>query len=384
MADDVRREWFEKDYYQALGVAKNASAADIKKAYRRLAQQFHPDANPGNAEAESRFKEVSAAYDVLGDEDKRARYDEVREMGTSGFGGFGPGGFGDRASAGGWPGGGTQYVNAGDIGDLFGGLFGGASRARGGRDPRPQRGADLETTVKVTFEQAMSGITVPVKITGPTPCRTCHGSGAAAGTTPVMCPECGGLGEVAVNQGVFSMAQPCRRCNATGRIVETPCATCRGAGAERRTRTLQVKVPAGVKDGARIRLSGRGESGPTGGRPGDLYVRVEVAPHRMFGRRGDHLTLTLPVTLPEAALGAQVQVPTLGDPVTLKIPAGSPGGKTFRVKGRGSPKAKGGHGDLLVTLAVDVPGKVTKEEKRLLQELQEVRKESPRRPLGVS
>jgi molecular chaperone DnaJ len=385
VADEVRREWFEKDYYQVLGVPKNASAAEIKKAYRKLAQQFHPDANPGNAEAEDRFKEISAAYDVVGDADTRKRYDEVREMGASGFGpGF---------TGGGWPGAGgpgqagTRYVNVediGDLGDLFGGLFGSAGRAGGrrARSARP-RGADLETEVRVSFDDAMHGTTVPVRITGPAVCHTCHGSGAAPGTSPVTCPECGGSGEVAVNQGFFSMAQTCPRCHGNGRIVETPCPTCHGTGSERRTRRFQVKVPAGVKDGARIKLAGRGEPGPAGGEPGDLLVRVNVAADTVFGRRGDDLTVELPLSYPEAALGANVQVPTLNGPVTLKVPAGTPGGKTFRVKGKGAPR-KNGHGDLLVTVNVDVPGKLSREQKALLQQLQETQKESPRSKLGVA
>jgi molecular chaperone DnaJ len=390
VADEVRREWFEKDYYGVLGVPKNASATQIKKAYRKLAQQFHPDANPGNADAEDRFKEVSAAYDVVGDEDKRKAYDEVREMGASGFGGFGPGGFGGQGGpAGGatWAGaggsGGASYVNAEDLGDLFGGLFGGGGR-RSRAASSPQRGADLETDVRISFDEAMAGTTVPVKITGPAVCETCHGQGAAPGTSPVTCPECGGSGEIAVNQGFFSMAQPCRRCRATGRIIETPCPTCKGAGAVRRTRTFQVKVPAGVKDSARIKIAGRGEPGPAGGRPGDLFVRVGIASHDVFGRKGDNLTITLPVSFPEAALGANVQVPTLNGPVTLKVPSGTPSGKTFRIKGRGAPKARGGTGDLLVTTSVEVPGKLSKSQKELLRQLQETQEESPRKSLGVS
>src|SRR4249919_725816 len=327
MADEVRREWFEKDYYQVLGVPKNATASEIKKAYRKLAQQFHPDANPGNTDAEDRFKEISAAYDVLGDEERRASYDKVREMGASGFG---PGFAGGGAPGGaGWPpGAGYQQVDF-DLGDLLGGMFGGAGR-RGARQARPQRGADLETDVRVGFAQAMEGTTVPVRITGPASCRTCRGSGAAPGTSPVTCPQCGGSGEVAVNQGLFSMAQSCPRCRGNGRIVETPCPTCKGSGAVRRTRTLKVRIPTGVRDGARIKLAGRGEPGPAGGQPGDLFVRVNVAADHTFGRRGDDLTIELPISYPEAALGAHVQVPTLNGPVTLKVPAGTPTGKTFR------------------------------------------------------
>ena len=389
VADEVRREWFEKDYYGVLGVAKNASAAEIKKAYRKLARQFHPDANQGNADAEARFKEVSAAYDVLGDEEKRKSYDQVREMGASGFGGFGPGGFrGQPGGDTGWPGGaggsGATYVNAEDLGDLFGGLFGGAGRPRSRASSRPQRGTDLETDVRVSFDDALGGTTVPVRISGPAVCETCHGSGAAQGTSPVTCPECGGRGEIAVNQGFFSMAQPCRRCRATGRIIETPCPTCKGGGSVRRPRTFQVKIPAGVKNGARIKLAGRGEPGPAGGKAGDLYVRVSVAQHDLFGRKGDNLTLSLPVTFPEVALGANVQVPTLNGPVTLKVPAGTPNGKTFRIKGRGAPRAKGGNGDLLVTTQVEVPGRLSKEQKDLLRRLQEHQKDSPRKPLGVA
>src|SRR4029077_11832136 len=213
--------------------------------------------------------------------------------------------------------------------------------------------------------------------TGPATCHTCHGSGAAPGTSPVICPECRGTGEVAVNQGFFSMAQTCPRCHGNGRIVETPCPTCKGSGAVRRTRTLKVKIPAGVRDGARIKVAGRGEPGPASGQPGDLFVRLSCAADQTVGRRGDDLTIELPVSYPEAALGGHVQVPTLNGAVTLKVPAGTPTGKTFRIKGKGAPK-KGGHGDLLATVRVDVPGKLSREEKRLLKELQEMQKESPR------
>jgi len=385
VADEVRREWFEKDYYQVLGVPKNATAAEIKKAYRKLAQQHHPDANPGNTDAEERFKEISGAYDVLGDQEKRASYDRVRDMGAAGYGGFGgPGG----AGAGGWPGGfggpgGVRYETVDfDLGDLLGAFGGGGRRGRQ-RAQRPQRGADLETEIRVSFDDAMAGTTVPVRITGPAVCRTCHGSGAAPGTSPTVCATCGGTGAVDVNQGFFSMERPCPDCRGTGRIIDHPCPECRGSGSERRTRKFQVKVPAGVKDGARIRLAGRGEPGPAGGQPGDLFVLVHVAEHAVFGRKGDNLTIDLPVSFPEAALGANVQVPTLNGPVTLKVPAGTPSGKIFRVRGKGAPK-RGGHGDLLVTVNVDVPGKLSREEKDLLKQLQETRKDSPRKRLGVA
>jgi molecular chaperone DnaJ len=381
VADEVRREWFDKDYYQVLGVPKNASPAEIKKAYRKLAQQFHPDANPGNKDAEERFKEISSAYDVVGDEEKRKSYDQVREMAASGYGPGGPGGPGPT----GWPGGpgGVRYETADfDIGDLLRGFGGVGGRGRQ-RQQRPQRGADLETEVEISFDEAMTGTTVPVRISGPAVCHTCSGSGAQPGTTPITCPTCGGAGSVSVNQGFFSMERPCPECRGSGRIIEHPCPTCHGTGAERRTRKFQVKIPAGVKDGARIKLAGRGEPGPAGGQPGDLYVRVRVGQHAVFGRTGDNLTVELPVSYPEAALGANVEVPTLNGPVTLKVPAGTPSGKTFRVRGKGAPK-NGGHGDMLVTVNVDVPDKLSREEKQLLKQLQEAQKDSPRKRLGVA
>jgi molecular chaperone DnaJ len=378
--EEIRREWFDKDYYAVLGVAKNASQAEIKKAYRKLAQQHHPDANAGDPRAEERFKEISAAYDVIGDEDKRKAYDRAREMGAAGFGGGFPNGGQGGGGFGGYPGG--VRFDAADVNleDLLGGMFGGGSRRRA----RPSRGADLETEVTLSFDDAMAGVTVPVTLTGPAPCTTCHGSGAAPGTQPVICPTCSGSGQVAVNQGLFSMAQTCPQCRGTGRLIETPCPTCGGVGATRRKRTIKVKVPAGVKDGARIKLAGKGESGAAGGRPGDLYVRVQVRAHERFGRKGNDLTLDVPVTFPEAALGAHVQVPTLQGQVTLKVPAGTPSGKTFRVRGKGAPKKGGGHGDLLATVVVDVPRKLSKEQKKLVEQLGEATETSPRTGLGVS
>jgi molecular chaperone DnaJ len=358
-------------------VAKNASQAEIKKAYRKLAQQYHPDANAGDKSAEERFKEISAAYDVVGDEDKRKQYDQVRDMAASGFG------------AGGFPGGGRPgagggvgfedfgFGDVGDLGDLFS-VFTGR-----GRGQRPAaHGADLETEVRVSFDDAMRGTTVPVRIQGPAPCPTCGGSGAEPGTTPLTCPQCGGLGSVSVNQGFFQMSQTCPRCRGAGRIVEHPCPTCRGSGSVRTTRSFQVRVPAGVRDGARIRLSGRGEAGPPGGSAGDLYVLVHVAPHRLFGRKGSDLTLALPITFAEAALGANVDVPTLNGAVRLKIPSGTQSGRTFRIRGKGAPK-KGGQGDLLVTVNVEVPQRLSHDEKHLLKQLKEAERESPRKGLGV-
>ncbi len=378
MNGDARREWFEKDYYHVLGVAKNASHAEIKKAYRKLAQKHHPDANAGNKDAEERFKEISAAYDVVGNEEKRKQYDQVREMASSGAG---AGGF----PGGGFPGGGgVRFEDMGgvggfgDIGDIFSVFTGGRGRGRA----QPVRGADLETEVRMSFEDSMSGTTVPVRIAGPAPCPTCHGSGAEPGPSPTTCPQCGGAGAVSVNQGLFQMSQTCPRCRGTGRVVERACTACRGSGSVRTTRNLTVKIPAGVKDGGRIRLAGRGEPGPAGAPAGDLYVVVHVAPHRLFGRKGNDLTLELPVTFPEAALGANVQVPTLNGSVTLKIPGGTQSGRTFRVRGLGAPK-KGGRGDLLVTVRVDVPSRLSREEKALLNQLQDSQKKSPRASMGV-
>jgi molecular chaperone DnaJ len=392
---DIRQEWFDKDYYQVLGVPKNATEAEIKKAYRKLAQKHHPDANRSDPAAEERFKEISAAYDVLGDPEKRTNYDQVREMVASGFG---RGGFGGPRGGAGGPGGytyttgpGGQRVrvegfpegfDVGDLGDLFGGLFGGAGGGRRGRRREPARGADLQTEVTLSFDEAMQGTTVPIQIKGPAPCPVCGGSGAEPGTSPTVCPECGGTGAVAVNQGMFSVSRTCPRCSGSGRLIEHPCHGCHGSGTVRRTRRFSVKIPAGVRDGQRIKVGGRGEGGEPGATAGDLYVVVHVRPHPVFGRKGSDLTVDLPVTYPELALGAQVEVPTLNGPVTLKVPAGTASGKTFRVRGKGAPKPRGGQGDLLVTVNVDVPKRLTREQKELLERLGEAQA-SPRTDLGA-
>jgi molecular chaperone DnaJ len=370
----VSREWLEKDYYAVLGVARNASQADIRKAYRKLAQRYHPDSAENDPAAEERFKEVAAAYDVLGDEAKRKEYDRVRDMAASGFR-FGPGG----GPAG--PGG-IRFEDlgfgVGGLGDLFD-LFGEGR----GAGPRAHRGADLVAEVEVSFEQAMAGTTVPLRVTGSQPCQTCHGSGARPGTSPITCPQCAGTGSVAVDQGFFSLSRPCPRCGGRGQIIEDPCPTCGGSGSTTTTRTLRVKIPPAVEDGARIRLAGRGEAGPPGAAPGDLYVAVRVRPHRFFERRGADLVLTVPVTYPEAALGSNVKVPTLNGAVTLKVPAGTRNGRTFRIRGKGAPKRRGGHGDLLVTVEVEVPSKLSKEERDLLKRLREAGGPSPRAHLGT-
>lgn len=360
------RGYVEKDYYAALGVPKDAAAAEIKKAYRVLARKHHPDANKGDPGSEEKFKTVSEAYDVLSDKDKRAEYDEARALFASGAfrpgGGGGGRGFGGgtlrmddlfgQASRSAAAGGGA---GPGGLGDLFGGIFGGAGRA-GARGPR--RGADVESQVTLDFADAVRGVTVPLRMATPHVCTTCGGSGARPGTAPRVCPVCGGSGSVTRNQGGFGFAEPCRECRGQGQIVDDPCPTCRGSGETTSERTLTVRIPAGVADGQRIRLKGRGMPGERGGPGGDLFVVVHVSAHPLFGRRGEHLTLTLPVTFPEAALGAEVAVPTLDGAVTLRVPAGTASGRTFRVRGRGVPLAKGG-GDLLVTVEVAVPQKLS-------------------------
>src|SRR5438270_1245233 len=365
MAAQPQREWFEKDYYKVLGVPEEATDKDIRRAYRKLAKEHHPDSNPGH---EDRFKEISAAYDVLSDAEKRTAYDEVRRLGPM-AGGFGPGPGGPGAGAG--PGGFTfdtdDLGDMGGLGDLFGNLFGGGGGRQRGQRVGPRRGDDLETELHLSFLDAVNGVTTTVNLTSEMACHTCRGSGAAPGTTPVVCPQCGGRGAVEDNQGPFSFSRACPRCSGRGTIVESPCPTCRGTGVERRPRQVKVRIPAGVDDGQRIRLKGRGGAGRNGGPPGDLYVVVHVAPHELFNRKGRDLLLTVPVTFPEAALGAEIKVPTLdGGPVTLRIPAGTRSGRTFRVKGRGVPVSKGA-GDLLVTTEVAVPAKLTAEQREAVE-----------------
>lgn len=380
----AQREWFEKDYYKVLGVDEKATAKDIKSAYRKLSRQFHPDANSGDSAAEERFKEVSAAYDVVGDEAKRKEYDEVRRLGPMGGAGFGqPGGGGFSFTTDGM----------GDLGDLLGGLFNRGGRRRGGpggpsRGTGPQRGPDLESDLQLSFQGAAAGVETSINLTSDVACHTCAGSGAKPGTTPRMCPVCAGRGVVDDDQGFFSFSSPCRNCRGEGYLVDDPCPTCKGVGTERKARQVKVRVPAGVKDGQRIRLAGRGGPGRNGGPNGDLYVTVRVAEHPLFGRKGDDLTLTVPITFPEAALGAEVAVPTLDGPaVTIKVPAGTRSGRTFRVKGKGlAVSSRGGAartGDLLVTVEVAVPAKLSKEERRAVEALAAAGTGSPRSHLGV-
>jgi molecular chaperone DnaJ len=347
-----------KSLYESLGVSKNASQDEIKKAYRKLVREVHPDRNPGN---EERFKEVQSAYDVLSDPEKRKQYDRVGS--TNGAGPFGAGGttfdFGDF-----------------DLGDLFGGLFNrGAGAGRpGAQAQRGQRGNDVEVEVRVSFEDALRGVQTTVPVQLELACHTCHGTGAAPGTAPVTCPECNGSGVVATSQGLFALQQPCPRCRGMGSIVEKPCGTCHGSGRERRTKRYTVKIPAGVKDGTRIKLKGKGEAGYGGAAAGDLFVVTRVEPSKIYERRGDDLVVTVPVSFPTATLGGTVEAPTPEGAVSLKIPAGTEDGKLLRIKGRGAPRLKGGgNGDVLARIRIDVPKRLSKKQRELLEQLENTR-----------
>ncbi len=388
-AAQPQREWFEKDFYKALGVPQSATEAEIRRAYRKLAKQHHPDTNPGS---DDRFKEISAAYDVLADPEKRKAYDEVRRLGPmAGFGGPGAGGAG-RPGAAGAPGGFSFTTdNLGDLGDMLGGLFGrarggaspfGGAGGRGGAGGGARRGEDLEAELHLSFLDAVNGVTTTVNLTSEATCSTCHGTGAAPGTSPVVCPRCAGRGVLDDNQGLFSFSRACPECAGRGMKVEDPCPTCRGTGSEVRPRQVKVRIPAGVDEGQRIRLKGKGGSGGVNGQPGDLFIIVHVSPHPLFGRRGRDLTLTVPITFTEAVLGADITVPTLEGPVVVRIPASTKSGRTFRVKGKGVPVAKG-VGDLLVTVEVAVPTHLSAAEREAVEALAVASKESPRSHLGV-
>jgi molecular chaperone DnaJ len=355
----AQREWFERDYYEILGVPETATAKDITRAYRKLARELHPDKNPGDTAAEERFKAVSAAYDVLGDESKRAEYDEVRRLGPVGGMGGGPGGF-------------TFNVDAsGGLGDLLGQMFG----RRGGQGPGassgvgPRRGADVHAELTLDFVDAVRGLTTTLHLTSDAQCSTCHGSGARPGTTPKLCPQCGGRGVIDDNQGLFSFSTPCRRCGGGGTVIEDPCPTCRGSGVEKRAREVQARIPAGVSDGQTIRLKGRGAPGRNGGPAGDLLVDIHVTRHPRFGRSGNDLTVRVPVTFAQAALGADIAVPTLDGPdVKLRLRPGTQPGSRHRVKGRGISTSKG-TGDLIVTVDLVVPTSLTDAERAAIEQL---------------
>jgi molecular chaperone DnaJ len=352
-----------ESYYETLGVPKNATADELKKAYRKLAREYHPDRNPGNEEAERKFKEVQAAYDVLSDAEKRKQYDT-----------FG--------SSNGRPG--PTNVDFGDfdLGDIFGGLFG-SGRGQGRQQAqRGQRGSDVEVEVRISFEDALKGLQTTVPVTLELACHTCHGTGAAPGTAPKRCPNCEGSGVVATSQGLFALQQPCPVCRGNGTIVDTPCPTCHGSGRERRTKRYTVRIPAGVKDGTKIKLKGKGEAGWGGAPAGDLFVVTRVEPSKLYERRGDDLVLDVPVTFSEAALGATVEIPTPEGRVSLKVPSGSQDGKLLRVKGRGAPKLNSsGKGDLLARLRISVPSKLSKAEREALEGLDKASKSNPRERL---
>lgn len=360
----AQREWFEKDYYQVLGVSPTATPKEITKAYRKLARELHPDANPGDAAAEERFKEVAVAYDVLNDEATRTEYDEVRRLGPA---------------AGGRPGGGGGFrfnVNdmrdrAGDtsgLGDLFGQMF---RRERGGAGSGvgPRRGEDVRAELTMDFADAAFGLTTTLHLTTDAQCSVCHGSGAKPGTMPKACPTCGGRGVVDDNQGLFSFSSPCPRCHGAGTIIEDPCPACRGSGTEKRDRQVQARIPAGVNDGQTIRLKGRGAPGFNGGPPGDLFVDIRVAPDLHFGRSGLDLTVRVEIDFWQAALGDVIGVPTLRGPdVTLRVKPGTQSGSRHRVKGKGIATSKG-TGDLIVTIDVEVPRHLTKEQREAVEAL---------------
>ncbi len=345
-----------KDLYETLGVSKGASQDEIKKAYRKLARQHHPDANPGDAAAEERFKEVQTAYDVLSDPEKRKQYDRF----GAANGRPGPGGgfnFGE----------GFDFGDLGDLGDIFSGLFGGRGRQQ---QQRGRRGNDLEVEVRLSFEDSLRGVETTIPVQLETACRECGGSGAKPGTAPTLCPECHGRGVVSESQGLFALSQPCPRCRGNGTVIEDPCPHCRGTGRERRTKRYKVKIPAGVKDGSRIRLRGKGEAGFGGAEAGDLFVVTRVAPSKTYTRRGDDLIVDVPVPFSEAALGANAEVPTPDGSVTVKVKPGTTDGTLLRVKGKGAPKLKGsGRGDLLARVKLTVPKKLTKKQRELMEEL---------------
>jgi molecular chaperone DnaJ len=357
----MNRDWVDKDFYRTLGVNKSNSADEIKRAYRKLARQYHPDANPGDHQKAEKFKEISEAYSVLSDTDRRKEYDEVRRMvDTGGF----------RHFAGAGPGHGTPFggqVNLEDLLGGFGDLFG-----RGGQQPRSGRGSDVSTNLRLTFEESLDGVTKSIPVKGQASCLDCRGTGARPGTTPDACLACSGQGTTVQNQGPFSFSRPCQQCRGSGKLIRDPCPGCRGRGIRRQTRNVRVKVPQGVKDGGRIRIRGKGTPGQSGGPSGDLILHLEVEPHPLFQRNGKNLYLVLPLTYTEAALGVTLEIPTLHGSVKLRIPSGTPTGKTFRVRGGGVPTKRGKAGDLLVETRVDIPKKVNRKQRQLLESLAEL------------
>jgi molecular chaperone DnaJ len=367
--DGMRADWANKDFYAQLGVKKDATAEEIKKAYRKLARANHPDSHPDDPAKHEKFKTVAEAYDVIGDPEKRKKYDEMRSLygAGGGFRGGFPGGFGGGGAGGGAGGFDLNDLlrdraGGGGFGDMFGDLFGGGAGRTRSHQPRPQKGADVETTATISFTDALAGVTISLRLTSDAPCPDCNGTGGKPGTRPHVCPECEGAGYVVASVGgAFSMNETCPRCGGRQLVYDEACPTCQGSGRGLSARSIQARIPAGVKDGQRIRLRGKGASGENGGPAGDLFVTVKVTPHRLFSRKGDNLTIDVPVSFDEAALGADIKIPTLGGtPVTLKIPPGTPNGRTFRVRGKGARKPDGTMGDLLATVEVQVPAVLDK------------------------
>jgi len=361
------------DYYKTLGVDKKATPEEIKKAYRKLARQYHPDRNPGDKQAEARFKEISQAHDILGDPDKRKQYD-------SGSGPFATG----AGPAGGFGGFGNFDFDASSMGDILSNLFGGSTSGRRVRTKlRAEKGADLEAQVSITFDQAVAGAQVPLQVPMHASCPTCHGTGAKPGTAPSVCPRCEGRGIETQGQGMFSISQPCSQCGGTGTVIEDPCPTCHGAGAVRTVKRLRVNIPPGVRDGSRIRLAGKGEPGRNGGPPGDLYLITNVSDSPLFTRKGDNLEVEVPLSIPEALRGAEVQVPTLNGTKTLRVKPGTPHGTVQRLRGEGPPKLGGAggkqeKGDIHYRFVIDVPKNLSKEQQSAVEELSKTLDGDPR------
>jgi molecular chaperone DnaJ len=353
----------KRDYYEVLGVSRGANEAEIKSAYRKLAVRYHPDKNPGDAEAEEKFKEAAEAYSVLSVAEQRARYDRFGHAGVSS-------GAGAQANWGAQGFGGIEDI----LGDLFGfgDVFGGG-RASGGRRGAAQRGADLRYDLEMTLEEASEGMTAQLRIPRLEACEGCKGSGAAPGTQPESCPGCNGTGQVRYQQGFFSVARTCGQCSGAGRVIRTPCEQCRGAGRVEREKQIEVKIPAGVETGSRLRLAGEGEAGAQGGPAGDLYVVIHVKEHDVFERQGNNLYASVPVTFAQAALGSETTVQTLDGQESLKVPAGTQTGTVFRLKGHGMPVLGGrGRGDLFVSVTVVTPTTLTREQRKLLEQLAQI------------
>jgi molecular chaperone DnaJ len=355
-----------RDPYKTLGVDRKASDEEIKKAYRKLARQYHPDRNAGDKSAEERFKEVQEAYSILSDAEKRKAYDSGGGIFGGGAGGFDPSAF---------------RQGFGGLGDIFSDLFSGGGAGRG-RAPGPERGRDLETEVHVSFDQAMEGAQVPVSVPLSAPCPTCRGTGAKPGTSPTICPRCQGRGLEAESQGLFSISQPCRQCGGTGTEIKDPCPTCQGSGRTRQVKRYRVNIPAGVRDGSRVRLAGKGEAGPRSGPPGDLYVVTRVSESPIFVRKGDNLEVEVPITIPEAIRGATIEVPTLTTTKRIRVPPGTQHGTIQRVRGEGPPKLSGrGRGDIHYRLMLDVPRSLSREQREAIDDLAAVMDGNPRERL---